>query len=202
MEGLQICVWPGYDWCRKTDISAYKHLGDDYMELTVPSFVDENKIDVWLEATKPQDHVVKLKQFMVAVCPKCGELEFPTRERKPAVQCAVCGKYHLSDSNDYIAVSGNVTIGMNHGLIGNNLTDGDVVKHVSVFCLECFKIACDSNQKKSEDIEEKTEEKPKEKTNITCYYNNNLYLDYASCKYHSECMHNYPVTYEICREGK
>ena len=157
-EELQICVWPGYDWCLKEDIEEHYHLGDDYMELEVPNFVSPEKIDAWLEATKPQDHVVKLKQFMVAICPKCGELEFPARERKPAIQCAICGKYHLSDSNDYIAVSGNVSIGMNRGLIGNNLTDGDVVRHVSTFCLECFKLTCNAGIPNKSTLSETPEE--------------------------------------------
>lgn len=194
MEELIICVWPGYDWCAKDEVEKYAHLGDDYMELTVPDFVAFDKVDLWLEKTKPQDSAIKLKQYMVAKCKTCGELHFEPQDRHTAVMCDVCGKMHLSDSKTYIAVSGNVTVGMSGGLIGNNLNDQDVVKNVSIFCHHCFTKACTVQSPP----ETEEDEILKENSNITCPHGG--IFRYLECAYTKTCINENPITYELCKK--
>lgn len=54
VEQQEILVWPDYTWCEVQDYSNYLHLGDDFMSLKVPMDWDYDKIDEWLEQTKPQ----------------------------------------------------------------------------------------------------------------------------------------------------
>lgn len=61
------------------------------------------------------------------------------------VVCVACGKAHEASSKDFVAIAGNITIGLSDGVIGNNLHEGyyegdDVrVLHVSIFCRgTCF----------------------------------------------------------------
>ena len=56
-----------------------------------------------------------------------------------AVECdgKDCGKLMKSDGRDFFTISGNLMIGLDGGLIGNNLEDGKV-KSNSYFCSLCF----------------------------------------------------------------
>jgi hypothetical protein len=56
------------------------------------------------------------------------------------VQCDVCGKIHNIDAKTYLAFHGNVTVGKNTGIIGNE----DNTK-ISIMCLSpsCMKILID-----------------------------------------------------------
>jgi hypothetical protein len=56
-----------------------------------------------------------------------------------AIQCLECGKLHpMFNSDSYIRIQGNVYIGLEGGLIGNNIKDDGVES--SFFCIDCFKI--------------------------------------------------------------
>lgn len=51
--------------------------------------------------------------------------------------CERCGKYHSQDSRTYFMVMGNILIGKDGGLVGNNLNDGMLINSV-VYCTECL----------------------------------------------------------------
>jgi hypothetical protein len=56
-----------------------------------------------------------------------------------AIECdgTDCGKLMKSDSRDFFTIYGNLMIGLDGGLIGNNLEEGKVVS-TSYFCSACF----------------------------------------------------------------
>lgn len=57
-----------------------------------------------------------------------------------AVKCHACGKYHELESTDFIKIVGNIYIGLNGGIVGNNITnEGDrVVITPVIYCNKCF----------------------------------------------------------------
>jgi hypothetical protein len=58
------------------------------------------------------------------------------------VLCDMCGTAHRVDSNFYIQVAGNIYMGKNGGLVGNNLDDQSLdnpkVMRSSIYCKKCF----------------------------------------------------------------
>ena len=58
-------------------------------------------------------------------------------QKVDAVKCA-CGKLFTEDSKDYVRVSGNVYVGKDGGLIGNNLNAKKKVVRDSIYCFDCF----------------------------------------------------------------
>jgi len=56
-----------------------------------------------------------------------------------AVKCDVCGTLHELESETYYTVHGNITIGMNGGLVGNNIDEDSKVIGTSIYCKpECM----------------------------------------------------------------
>lgn len=55
-----------------------------------------------------------------------------------AVKCIQCNKLHEVDSPTYFKFSGNLYVGDNGGLIGNNLDVDGKVERESIICVECF----------------------------------------------------------------
>lgn len=51
-----------------------------------------------------------------------------------AVKCDACGRLHEEAANTYFSVHGNIYIGLEGGVVGNNLDDNGTVSNVSVFC--------------------------------------------------------------------
>jgi hypothetical protein len=49
------------------------------------------------------------------------------------IKCDLCNKLHLRDSETFALVSGNITIGMGGGVVGNNI-ENDKVINTSCFC--------------------------------------------------------------------
>ena len=86
---------------------------------------------------------METEQYSCTACKKCGEIQFSgDQEHFASVKCKVCGKYHKTDSDTFVAVSGNITRGFEGGLVGNNIKN-DIVTQVSIFCVgECFKKVC------------------------------------------------------------
>ena len=62
------------------------------------------------------------------------KVEVPT---KGAVECFVCEKLHLADSEDYISIHGNVCVGSGGGIVGDNFREGKLA-HISIICPECL----------------------------------------------------------------
>jgi hypothetical protein len=50
------------------------------------------------------------------------------------VECSVCGEMHLVDSNEFVVVYGNITVGMQNEVIGSNIDDKGKVSDSRVFC--------------------------------------------------------------------
>ena len=88
---------------------------------------------------------METNQYSCTECGKCGEIQFSGDQKHfAAVKCRVCGKYHKTDSETFVAVSGNITRGLGGGIVGNNI-ENDIVTKVSIFCVgQCFKKVCDS----------------------------------------------------------
>lgn len=70
----------------------------------------------------------------------------------PQVKCDSCCKIMPMDSKKFITVYGNICIGINGGIISNNLVlpndklvnDSDIkLKSASVFCNTCFRLIVD-----------------------------------------------------------
>lgn len=51
-----------------------------------------------------------------------------------AVECVVCGKLHRVDDNRFVSIHGNICIGMNGGVVGNNLDESGRVCKVTIVC--------------------------------------------------------------------
>lgn len=51
-----------------------------------------------------------------------------------SVSCSVCKTLHDVESNDFFVVYGNITVGTNVGVVGNNLDSKDKVYRGTVFC--------------------------------------------------------------------
>ena len=58
-----------------------------------------------------------------------------------SVKCAGCGCLleAIPDARNFIAVYGNIMIGLSKGIIGNNLDDEGKVTNVHVDCIPCFR---------------------------------------------------------------
>jgi len=57
----------------------------------------------------------------------------------PAIKCGVCGKLFPKDSKDFFSVYGNICIGLDRELVGNNIHEDKGVIDTSFFCKQCFK---------------------------------------------------------------
>lgn len=57
-----------------------------------------------------------------------------------AVECVVCKKLLRADSENYVVIYGNVCIGRNGGMIGNNLDENGRVVNSTCVCrtMECL----------------------------------------------------------------
>lgn len=55
-------------------------------------------------------------------------------ETVESVECSKCGTLHMSDSDDFFVVYGNITIGKTGGVVGNNLDDKGKVYRSSIYC--------------------------------------------------------------------
>jgi hypothetical protein len=54
--------------------------------------------------------------------------------------CQHCGKYHDMKSSTFVSVMGNVFIGSDYKVIGNNFKrDGITLKRIQIYCRSCFK---------------------------------------------------------------
>ena len=51
-----------------------------------------------------------------------------------SVACSVCKTLHDVDSDNFFVVWGNITVGTNGGIVGNNLDDKGKVYRATVFC--------------------------------------------------------------------
>lgn len=51
-----------------------------------------------------------------------------------AVECMVCGRLHKASSQHFLSFHGNVCIGLNGGIIGNNLDEDGKVIRVQFIC--------------------------------------------------------------------
>ena len=66
--------------------------------------------------------------------------------RVNAIQCDACGSTHDIGDKSFVTVKGNIYLGIDGGLVGNNLeemttTKGDTAEAVAKenhFCLQCF----------------------------------------------------------------
>jgi len=54
-----------------------------------------------------------------------------------AVCCIACKKLHRMDADTYVRVQGNIYIGHDGGVIGNNIYEDHVDS--TYFCIDCFK---------------------------------------------------------------
>ena len=62
-------------------------------------------------------------------------------EKVEAIRCTACGSLHLAEDETYFAVVGNILIGKQGGIIGNNLSEKKhMVTGVTAYCRkpECF----------------------------------------------------------------
>ena len=66
---------------------------------------------------------------------------------KPFVKCDHCGKIYDPESFSFYTVQGNIYVGLNGGLIGNNIWEDDVESnHYCIECLlEILRINCDED---------------------------------------------------------
>lgn len=51
-----------------------------------------------------------------------------------AVKCFTCGKLHDAKGDTFLSFHGNVCVGTNGGIIGNNFDDEGKVNRVMIFC--------------------------------------------------------------------
>jgi len=51
-----------------------------------------------------------------------------------AVKCDICGQLHEAESNKFVTIHGNITVGLGGGIIGNNFDkDGHLFRQF-IFC--------------------------------------------------------------------
>lgn len=62
------------------------------------------------------------------------KLELLNKYENEKIFCAACGKRHFSDEKTFFTFYGNVTIGLNGELIGNNFSDNDIFKNITFLC--------------------------------------------------------------------
>lgn len=76
-----------------------------------------------------------------------------------AYECNKCGKLHKVTSITFFKISGNITVGDNAGIVGNNIDENGKVHEESIFCIDCFKdIINDVNKKTSIRVRDEKEE--------------------------------------------
>lgn len=129
---------------------------------------------------------MNIELFSSITCPKCNHLHFaPQCDTVPAVRCAICGKLHAQESDNYVAVQGNITIGMKKGIIGNNI-ENDIVTKVSIFCKGgCFASVCEGLLTDS---------------GISCPSGKVIGDAFIECGRKPDCSEKYPKEYQKCLE--
>ena len=57
------------------------------------------------------------------------------------VECSACSAMHLAESNSYVVIYGNISIGLDQPVIEDNIDDKGKVAHSTIYCrkLECLK---------------------------------------------------------------
>ena len=130
---------------------------------------------------------MKTEIYAATKCPECGNLHYnPEEKGVPSVRCAICGKLHDQESHTYVAVAGNITKGVNRGIIGNNI-ENDIVTKVSIFCAgKCFESVC-------------TGILP-EKSSLVCPKGGVIKDDFVDCGRKPDCQEKHPKEYQKCRE--
>lgn len=71
----------------------------------------------------------------------CADLEDIVTAMEPdKITCLVCGKRHFPDEDTFFTFYGNVTVGLNGGIIGNNLMEDGTIGRLMFLCLnqECL----------------------------------------------------------------
>ena len=201
-EEIIIWVWPDHTWRFKNESAIPYNLSDDFIEIVVPKYVNVQQIDNWVKATRPRDPAEKeedinliLTQYAVNICPSCDHLH-ESKRKISAVKCNVCGKLHLTAGHDYVAVSGNITIGVDRGLIGNNINASAQVKNVSTFCRSCFSdiIIIGTKEKESEPKKEPT-------AVISCPHGLHIGLNFDNCKHAGDCCKYHESAYDTCEKN-
>lgn len=77
-----------------------------------------------------------------------------------AIQCDECKKLLLFNSREYFTIHGNIYIGNEGGLIGNNLDKENRVIRENHFCRNCLKVFLfDETERSEERIKEHTPSK-------------------------------------------
>jgi hypothetical protein len=66
---------------------------------------------------------------------------------KPYVKCDYCGKTYDPESFSFYTIQGNIYVGLNGGLVGNNILEDEVKSsHYCIDCLfEVLRIDCDED---------------------------------------------------------
>lgn len=138
---------------------------------------------------------MKTKIYAATKCSKCGDLHYSLEQKVIlTVKCAICGKLHEQEGAGYVAVAGNITIGVSEGIVGNNI-ENDIVIKVSIFCVgECFESIC------------------KDLLSLKKIHENSLYCmaknkdesnrgidDWNSCPKKKSCLITNPKTYDTCK---
>ena len=73
------------------------------------------------------------------------------------IECDKCRKLIKIDSEDFYTIRGNLMIGLNGGLIGDNFDKDDKCIRENCFCIDCFKKIIDV-ERKNTDIENNYED--------------------------------------------
>ena len=83
-------------------------------------------------------NIKKLKSVNACTCTNCGHNQVDGTNLIKAVLCESCGKLHDINSDTYVTVTGNITIGKVGGIVGDNFREDKV--YSSVFCRgNCFR---------------------------------------------------------------
>ena len=73
------------------------------------------------------------------------------------IECNKCKKLMKIDSEDFYTIKGNLMIGLNGGLIGNNFDKDDKCVRENCYCIDCFKKIINV-ERKTTDIENNYED--------------------------------------------
>jgi len=148
-----IYIWPDHMWYCPDDVEEdilEKDMGRDHMSIYLPETYTEEDVDKWIKIHQPQNSEKRKKElfpldnYSISKCPDCGLTFIPEKLPKfVGVKCDSCGKFHKEDSQTYVAISGNITVGLDGGLVGNNFNTSEDLINVSILCRgNCFFNAC------------------------------------------------------------
>jgi len=54
------------------------------------------------------------------------------------IKCDKCGNIHNSEMESFYTVHGNILVGTNGGLVGNNIAEDGVVLDPVHYCIDCL----------------------------------------------------------------